>query len=103
MQDPLSVGKRAEHMIQEMRQRLVDPGLCGRHRRRTVDFCRQCRLTFPVLLLVLLRKSLKSLQMRLHEVFRELDAEGGAGSPSAGALTHARAKLCASVFIELNQ
>jgi hypothetical protein len=90
-------------MIEQMRQRLIDPGLCSRHRRRAVDFSRQCRLTFPVLLLVLLRKSLKSLQMRLHEVFRELDAEAALSSTSAGALTHARAKLCASVFIELNQ
>jgi hypothetical protein len=103
MQDNLCVGKRANCVIKEMRQRLIDPGLCARHRRQAVDFSRQCRLTFPVLLLLLLRKSLKSLQMRVHELFRELDPQGDVSSTSAGALTHARAKLCASVFIELNQ
>lgn len=103
MQDIPGVGKRANDMLEQMRQRLVDPGLCARHRRRAVDFSRQCRLTFPVLLLLLLRKSLKSLQTRLHEVFRELETEAGMSGTSAGALTHARAKLCASVFIELNQ
>lgn len=103
MQNELSVGKRAKYMIQQMRQRLMDPGLRTRHRRRAVDFSRECRLTFPVLLLLLLRKSMKSLQTRLHEVFRELAGEGAGTSPSAGALTHARGKLCASVFVELNQ
>lgn len=103
MQDKLCVIQRAEFMIEQMRQRLMDPGLCARHRRRAVDFSRECRLTFPVLLLLLLRKSLKSLQLRLHELFRELGAEAGLSSPSAGALTHARAKLRASVFVELNE
>jgi len=101
MQSDFSVEQRAGCMIQQMRERLIDPGLCGRHRRRAVDFSRQCRLTFPVLLLLLLRKSVKSLQARLHELFWELG--GDLSSPSASALTHARAKLCASVFIELNQ
>jgi hypothetical protein len=52
-------------------------------------------------MLLLLRKSLKSLQSRLHEWLWELGES--TQSLSAGALTHARAKLCASAFVELNQ
>jgi hypothetical protein len=52
-------------------------------------------------MLLLLRKSLKSLQSRLHEWLWELGES--TQSLTAGALTHARAKLCASAFVELNQ
>jgi len=54
-------------------------------------------------MLLLLRKSLKSLQARLHELFWQLAPDAAVPSLSAGALTHARAKLHASVFVELNQ
>ncbi len=103
MQANLGLQQRALGVIQQMSQRLVDPGLCARHRRKPVDFSRECRLTFPVLLLLLLRKSLKSLQARVHELFLELAHDAEVPSLSVGALTHARAKLHASVFIELNQ
>jgi hypothetical protein len=54
-------------------------------------------------MLVLLQKSLKSLQTHLQEFLCQL-AEGTPGSRlSGGALTHARAKLRASAFIELNE
>ena len=53
-------------------------------------------------MLLLLQKSLKSLQVHLHEFFSQLPAGGKAGGLSGGALTHARAKLRASAFGELN-
>lgn len=93
----------ALELIKQLRQRIIDPSLCARHRRREVDFSRQCRLTFPVLMLLLLKKSLKSMQSRLHEWLWQLTEEPRTQSLSAGALTHARAKLCASAFVELNQ
>jgi Transposase DDE domain len=103
MQTELLLKERALNLIKQLRQRMVDPGLCARHRRREVDFSRQRRLTFPVLMLLLLRKSLKSLQSQLHEWLWQLDESGSTASLSGGALTHARAKLCASAFVELNQ
>jgi hypothetical protein len=103
MQNSLPLKQRVLCVIRRTRQQLVDPGLCARHRCKPVDFSRECRLTFPVLLLLLLRKSLKSLQARLHELCWELGQGAEFPSLSAGALTHARAKLRASVFIELNQ
>lgn len=95
--------QRALILIERLRQPLIDPVFWSRHRRRASDFTRECVLTFPVLMLLLLQKSLKSLQAHLQEFLWQL-AEGTPGSQlSGGALTHARAKLRASAFIELNE
>src|SRR5204862_8111389 len=94
--------KRALLLLALVRQQLVEPGLAVRHRRRPKDFTRECVLTFPRVMLFILQKSLKSLQVRLHEFFWEL-AGPDASIVEATALTHARAKLKASVFVELNQ
>jgi hypothetical protein len=102
VQDNLRLGQRALQLIQQLRQRLVDPGLGARHRRRPTDFTRECVLTFPVIMLLLLQKSLKSLQAHLHEFLAQLAQGALAPRLSGGALTHARAKLKASAFVELN-
>ena len=54
-------------------------------------------------MLFLLRKSLKSLQNRLHEFFWQWADSTATDVATAGALTRARAKLLPSVFVELNQ
>ena len=102
-QHTLCLQHRALRLIEQLRQRLIAPDFCSRHRRRATDFTRDRVLTFPVLMLLLLQKSLKSLQAHLHEFLGQL--AGGASAPglSGGALTHARAKLRASAFAELNQ
>ena len=89
---------RARHVIEKLRLHLPDPGFASRHRKRPADFTRQRVLTFPVLMLLLLQKSLKSLQAHVHEFFWQWRGP----AVSAGALTHARDKLCASAFVELN-
>ena len=102
MQNNLALHERALHLIGQLRQRLIEPSFCSRHRLRPTDFTRECVLTFPILLLLLLQKSLKSLQAHLHEFLAQL-AEGARHAHlSGGALTHARAKLRASAFVELN-
>lgn len=103
MRTDILVQKRALNLIDQVRARIIDPGLCCRHRRRAQDFSRECRLTFPVLVMLLLQKSLKSLQARLHEYVRQLAIGTKAESLSPGAITHARAKLSAEVFVELNR
>src|SRR5258708_28494913 len=103
MQNEILLKKRALALIEQLRRRILDPGLCSRHRRRPQDFSRECRLTFPVLVILLLQKSLKSLQARLHEFVRQLGQEAERGGLSGGAVTHARAKLSASVYVELNR
>jgi hypothetical protein len=67
MQHELLLKKRALTLLAVLRQQLVQPDLRVRHRQRPQDFTRECVLTFPVLMLFLLQKSLKSLQTRLHE------------------------------------
>jgi hypothetical protein len=94
--------KRAVTVLDQVRQQLVRPDLSWRHRRRAEDFTRECVLTCPRVMVLILQKSLKSLQTRLHEFLWELN---GPEAPvvGAGAFTHARAKLKASAFVELNQ
>jgi Transposase DDE domain len=103
MQHELILKNRALRLLAALRQQLLEPGLRQRHRRRPQDFSRECLLTFPVLMLFLLQKSLKSLQARLHEFFWQLAASASAPTGSAGAVTHARAKLLPSAFTELNE
>lgn len=102
MRNNIPLRQRALALIEQLRHSLTDPGLGSRHRRRPSDFTRQCALTFPVLMLVLLQKSLKSMQAHLHELVGQLARGIAAPLLSGGALTHARAKLCASAFVELN-
>jgi hypothetical protein len=102
MQNNILLRPRALQVIAQLRQRLIEPSFSARHRRRPTDFTRECVLTFPVLMLLLLQKSLKSLQAHLHEFLAHLAEGGHAPSLSGGALTHARAKLRASAFVELN-
>lgn len=103
MQLELFLKNRALTLLASLRQQLVHPSLRIRHRRRPQDFSRDCLLTFPVLMLFVLQKSLKSLQARLHEFFWQLAGSASAPAASASALTHARAKLLSSAFIELNE
>ena len=91
------------HLVERLRTRLCDPEFVARHRVRPEDFTRQRQLTFPVVMLFVLQKTIKSIQRHLHEFLDEL-AGGQLFEPvSAGAWTHARAKLKHSAFIELNK
>lgn len=103
MQNDFALQQRALALIEQLRQSLITPAFWGRHRRRSTDFTRQCVLTFPVLMLLLLQKSLKSLQAHTQAFFGQLSQGVVPPSLSAGALTHARAKLRPSAFGELNQ
>ena len=68
-----------------------------------MDFTRHRQLSFTVVVLFILQKTVKSLQRHLHEFLGEL-AQGESFEPvTSGALTHARAKLQDSAFIELNR
>ena len=65
------------------------------HKRAIQDFTRKRKLTFENTILVILRKSVRSLQCLLNETIGTL--------PSAAAFTNARKKLKHTAFIELNQ
>lgn len=90
-------------LVEALRARLCDPQFVRRHRGRPEDFTRQRQLTFPVVLLFVLQKTVKSIQRHLHEFLDEL-AGGQLFEPvTAGAWTHARAKLKHTAFVELNR
>jgi hypothetical protein len=89
-------------LIEKLRAELCDPAFIRRHRSREEDFTRHRQLTFPVVMLFLLRKTAKSIQRHLNEFLDLLTGEFDNGPVSAGAWTHARAKLKHTAFIELN-
>jgi hypothetical protein len=90
-------------LIQTLRARLRDANFQARQRVRPADFTRACPLTFPVLMLFVLQKSVKSIQRHLHEFLDDLAAGPHFDPLTSGAVTHARAKLKASAFSELKQ
>lgn len=98
-----SVPSHVVQLVQNLRGQLRDPHFQNRHRARAEDFTRLRRLSFPVMMLLVLQKTVKSIQRHLHEFLRELSADGVFEPPTAGAFTHARAKLKHTAFIELNQ
>jgi len=84
-----------------MRQILGEAGFCQRHKRRAVDFTRRRRFCFMTTVVLLLQKSVRSIQLRLNEFF---DGLGQCLEPvSASAWSQARLKLSHSAFVELNQ
>lgn len=89
-------------LVHALRARLRDPEFLARYRARPEDFTRQCQLTFPVVMLFILQKTVKSIQRHLHEFLHEL-TDGQMFEVTTGAWTHARAKLKHAAFIELNQ
>jgi len=96
--------KRSVSIFQAVRQLLCESTFVAQHRRRPQDFTRQCKLTFTIVALVILQKSLKSLQLRLHEFMaRWFESGQEKRSITSGALTHARAKLSPEVFSQLNR
>jgi hypothetical protein len=99
----LSVSGHVVELIETLRRYLHSPDFLARHRARPVDFTRERQLTFPIIMLFTLQKTVKSIQRHLHEFMDEL-AGGELFEPvTPGAWTHARAKLRHTAFIELNQ
>ena len=87
-----SIPKHVIDVIQKLRRQLCDLQFSQRHRVRPEDFTRERQLTFPVV-----------IQRHLHELLNELAGDGVFEPVTAGAWTHARAKLRHTAFIELNQ
>lgn len=90
-------------IIEALRHALDDPQFVARHRQRPQAFTRQRSLSFQNLMLLLLQKTLKAVQLHLHEYFARLAGAGPWVPVSASAWTQARAKLSHRAFIELNQ
>lgn len=84
-----------------IRSRIKSKLFKERHRRDAKYFTRDRKLPFVVVFLLIVQKSLKSLQLVLNEFFVKLDAY--ASKVSHSAFIQARQKLSFTAFIELTK
>lgn len=73
-----------------------------RHRADERAFVRQRKLSFGRVMLLILQKTIRSVQLHLNDFFQQLEGAEWADSVSGSAWTQARAKLRHTAFIELN-
>jgi len=104
MQSHVTVPNYIIACIEQIRNRIADPGFLERHREKSKDFTRKRKLPFETVLLLLLQKTTRSVQRHLDTFFCQmiwvLHLE--ISWVTAGAWTQARAKFKASAFEELN-
>ena len=92
--------KRSETVVAVTRQMIQAEGFCGQHRANSKCFTRRRRLPFMNVVVLLLQKTLRSIQLHLHDFFAELQVNASVGAAS---WCEARMKLRHSAFIELNE
>jgi hypothetical protein len=81
------------------RECINDDDFRSRHRTDDRYFTRCRKLTFVIVILLLLRKSMKSIQCAVNELFMALGIE----SVTAAAFSQARRRIRHTAFIELNE
>ena len=89
---------KIEELIKENRGMIESEWFKEQHRKRKEAFSRVRKLSFPVLIVFIMQKSVKSLQLRLNEWFEWFGGE----TVSNSAFTQARANLKHTAFIALN-
>jgi len=85
--------------VETSRDLITDDGFRCRHRWTDKVFTRICCLPFALVLVLILRKSVKSLQNVVNEAMSWLEAD----PVTASAFSQARYKLKHTAFIELNR
>lgn len=101
MRNNLFVHPPSERVVLRTRELINEAAFCERHRTHPTHFTRKRRLTFMNVAVMVLRKSVRSIQARLHDFFEALGAEGP--SVQAPSWCEARLKLRHTAFIELNE
>ena len=91
----------SENVTQTIRQLIFDRLFCCRHRAKEKDFTRRRKLTFMNVVVLLLQKTVRSIQLHLHDFFAALESEAQAVRNSSWC--EARLKLRHTAFIELNE
>lgn len=86
-------------MLETSRERIEDENFKRRHSKTSSDFTRIRSLPFAMVLVLILRKSVKSLQNVLNEAMTWLNL----APVTASAYSQARYKLKHTAFIELNR
>lgn len=88
-----------EQALETTRELITDAGFKARHRATEQAFTRTRRLTFALVLTLVLRKGVKSLQNMVNEAMGWL----GEAPVTGSAFSQARYKLRHTAFIELNE
>lgn len=91
--------EKKQHAIKISREMFDDEKMKEKHRLKEVYFTRDRVLRFGIVLVLILKKGLKSIQVMLNEFFSELSLP----TVSNVAFCKARRKLSHSAFIELNE
>jgi hypothetical protein len=65
-----TVANRYEKLCSELRNRLESQEFMAKHRQQDCDFTRERKLTFPMLIFMLINMLKRSLQDELDEMFR---------------------------------
>lgn len=82
-----------------VQEKIIDESFVSGHKSRPDDFTRKRKLTFQIIFTQIFRKTVKSLQLSLNELFMN----NYLSTPvSASAYTQARNKFKHTAFIELN-
>ena len=81
-------------VVQQVRALLVDAGFQFRHRRSVKAFTRKRKLSFDVVMLLVLQKTLKSIQLHLHDFFRMLNGAAQSAVTAGDIIVNDRGYLC---------
>ncbi len=100
MQNQLSVNPCGNSVVATTRELINCPSFQQQHRLNDRCFLRKRRLSFSCVLMFVLQKTVRSLQLHLSDFARQLGIEHWV---SKGAWTQGRAKVRHTAFIELNQ
>ncbi|MEZ4528799.1 MAG: hypothetical protein R2941_23045 [Desulfobacterales bacterium] len=88
-------------VVETVRKLLNDPEFQFNHKRSSEYFTRSRKLVFVSVVLLIIQKSLKSVQLVLNEFFSKV---GNIFTVvTASAFVQARSKLLYTAFIEMNQ
>jgi len=101
MQTKHPVHCASETTVQTTRELIQDESFCQRHRACEKDFTRRRKLPFVHVVVLLLQKTVRSIQVHLHDFFAALAPD--LPTAKASSWCEARLKLRHSAFIELNE
>jgi hypothetical protein len=101
MQNIASLNRASATTLHTTRELIHDESFCRRHRTSDKHFTRRRKLPFVNVMVMLLQKTIRSIQLHLHGFFAALAV--ASQSATASSWCEARLKLKHTAFIELNQ
>ena len=93
----MKLPQKPQQVVNTTKKLLKDEEFKSHHRTSPKVFLRERKLTFSLVILLILQKTMKSIQLLLNEVFGQIDLDPATNS----AFTQARSHLKHTAFIEL--